>query len=81
MRIPNNMVFIGPPWSYNIETWPGVNTLNQGMTISNYFAYPQPIIDPPTFPPTTPGGFTMSGGKKRSKNKSKRTKKKKRTKH
>ena len=81
MRIPDNMVFVGPPWSYNIETWPGVSTCNQGMIISNHLAHPLPIIDPPTFPPTSPGGQTMSGGKKRLKNKSKkRRKKRKKTK-
>jgi len=73
-------VFVGPPWTSNINTWPGINTNNDGTTISNYFKYPLPIIDPPNFPPQTPGGWTLSGGsKKRTSKKSKKSRKSRRS--
>jgi len=65
-------VFVGPPWTSNINTWPGINTNNNGTTISNYFKYPLPIIDPPDFPPQTPGGWTLSGGSKKRRSKKSR---------
>jgi hypothetical protein len=71
-------VFIGPPWSGVCDTWPGVNTLGDGSTISNYYKFPLPAIDPPTSGWRTPGGFVTGGGKKKSK-KSKKIKRNKKS--
>ena len=71
-------VFVGPPWTPNIETWPGLSTTGKGMLISNYYANPLPINDPPTFPPFSPGGWTSGGwhgGGKKRKSKKRKSKK------
>jgi hypothetical protein len=59
-------VFVGEPWTSNINTWPGISTNNDGTTISNYFKNPLPVIDPPNFAPQTPGGWTIVGGKRKT---------------
>ena len=69
-------VFIGSPWSGKCATWPGLNTLGDGSTISNYYKFPLLAIDPPTSGWRTPGGFVTGGGKKKN-NKSKKNKRSK----
>lgn len=59
-------VFIGPPWCYRVDTWPGVSSLGNGSTISNYYKFPIPDLDPPTSGWTTPGGFVTGGKKKKT---------------
>ena len=79
-------VFLGPPWTAKCNTWPGVSSDNDGSTISNYYKFPLPAIDPPETPSLAgqfrgPGGF-VTGGKRRSKRryskKNKKSKKKRR---
>jgi len=59
----NNRVFIGLPWTSSVNTWPGIISDN-GKTVSNYFAFPLSIIDPPTPSYYTPGGTSFRGGSK-----------------
>ena len=72
-------VFLGEPWTGNCNTWPGVTSNNDGSTISNYFQFPIPSIDPAITPTLAgqfrgPGSFVsnpangfLTGGKRRSK--------------
>ena len=72
-------VFLGAPWTGKCNTWPGVTSNNDGSTISNYFQFPIPAIDPPSTPTLAgqfrgPGSFVsnpangfMTGGKRRTK--------------
>lgn len=70
-------VFVGPPWSSTINNWPDINSNpNNKLTISNYYKYPLPIIDPPDSISNISGGWTISGGgKKRRKTKGKKHRK------
>jgi hypothetical protein len=78
-------VFLGPPWTGKCNTWPGVSSNQDGSTISNYFKFPLPAIDPPVSPSLAgqfrgPGGF-VTGGKRRSKKRnSKKCKKRRKSK-